>query len=177
MAPSAPGYDIATAVRHTSEDQLQSWKARMWIAIATQKHFVPGCGAIKLHMIMRAATNYKSPLETKRGLRFTHFGSNAVVKLDRTLHAVYTDQSGFEWQDFFVCSVDDLNRALGWLVDNIEATDLEYTAIVNTVSGWISRDETQLGLDVERKRSELEAAQSQDLTPVLKELEEKGKLE
>lgn len=169
------GHHYDEALRHTSGEQLRTWQARFLTVL--RGGGVPGCGHLKLLLIYMAAINYMSPAE-KAGLGrvVPHLGSNGLIKADRTLHSVLTDRHGIDHPDWQVCTVDDLLRALGYCIKMMDASDQEYKELVNTIAGWISRDETQLFKDVERKRAELDDAKNTDLSGIEQELKEKGKI-
>lgn len=139
--------------RMTAE-KLAIWETRAFTVIGYLKSSVPGCGGAILHMILRAALGHKGPAP---GLTWTsHLGENAMIDKDRRVLSRYTDDDGTEMGVRVVCTVDELNSALGWLMEAIYATDTEYKAIVAKINAWIARDETQIGLHVERQRAALD---------------------
>lgn len=144
------------------------WQAR-WIAACAQ---LPRDDRIFMLMLLCAIDARASG-----GVRAPRLGDNGMIKLDRTVWTRYTNARNQTTPAAVqICTVDQLNRHLGWMVEAISATDAEYRAIVDKVATWISRDETQLGLHVDRQVAATEEQRGTDLTPVLDELREKGKL-
>jgi hypothetical protein len=139
---------VADHIRH---DLRQLWETRAIFAL----RFAPGCpmDTSRLVAILVAALGPASVLgELKPGtIRLNALGDNAKITLERKVISRHVF-SGKDMGEREVCTVDDLNRGLGWIMKQIDATDEEYTTIVNKIAGWIARDESQIGLHVERMR-------------------------
>ena len=131
------------ALRHFKPSRLKDWDVRCFTAMAD----LPRGDRMALMMVLIAAMGSKAgPLRAPR------FGDNAIIKMDRTIWSRYTNKNNATTvEGVQIMTVDQLNHLLGWLVNAIDATDDEYKALVNTVNAWISRDETQLGLHVEKQ--------------------------
>lgn len=142
--------NIRNIVRQMSDAKLSRWDVRCFIAIGSLT--VDAEDRTLLSLILRAALGIKGP---GVGLTFVpHLGENAIINIRREVWSRYTDER--KDAPAMVCTVDELNHALGWLLEAIEATEQEYKAIVGVVNAWISRDDTQLGVHVERQRANLE---------------------
>lgn len=97
-------------------------------------------------------------------IRVPSLGDNSRIDKDRNLWSRFTDSDpadhrrAKDYGERMVCTVDDLNRGLGWLLRQIDATDAEYTELVNKINAWVARDETQVGIHAERMRDSLTPA-------------------
>lgn len=127
--------------------RLKDWDVRAFTAL----HALASGDRLALAMILISAMGSKAgPLRAPR------FGENAIITKERTIKTRYINARNFDCGAREVMTVDQLNRYLSWLINAIDATDEEYKAIVNLVNGWISRDETQIGLHVEKQRTGLD---------------------
>lgn len=153
--------DIIHTARHTTDAKLGTWPARCVMATADLPSDDRAIVLMLLCAVLGAATG---PLRSPR------FGANAIIKKGPppALWTQYTSYLGESAGPIKVLTVDQLNRYLGWLVKAIDATDDEYQAIVNKFASWISRDETQIGLHVERQRANLD--KSPDLSGVMEDV-------
>lgn len=163
--------------RELKREVAASWEARALLAAGRMSNPLPNP---VLLLILAAALG---PGAIGPGIRLTSFGNNAIIKKDRWLYSKVQFGQQTPLGDRYVdagehriCAVDDLNRALQWLSRTIDATDAEHLAIINKINGWIARDETQIGLHVERQRESLDTAKDIDLSDVEQELRDKGKL-
>lgn len=160
--------DVQDAWMRAKPAIRDTWQGR-WIAACAE---LPRGDRI-FNLMLLCAIDAKA----SGGARYPAFGDNALIKADRTVWTRYTNKDAYTTVNAVqLCTVDQLNKYLGWMMEAIHATDAEYTEIVNRVATWISRDETQIGLHVERQRAAVEAGKDEDLTPVFDELREKGKL-
>ncbi len=150
------------ALRHFKPERLKDWDTRAFYAL----HDLPSGDRVALAMILIAA------LGSKAGpLRAPRFGDNAVITKDRKIRTRYTDRNNRDCGERDVMTVDQCNMLLSWVLEAISATDAEYHAVVNTVNAWISRDETQMGLHIERQRSAIEEAPP-DVDAIMQDVQE-----
>ena len=136
------------ALRHFKPERLKDWDTRAFFAM----HDLPSGDRMALAMLLIAAMGTKAG----RGLRVPRFGDNGIITKERKIRTRYIDRRNVDCGERDVMTVDQCNHLLSWLMDAIQATDDDYKAIVNTVNAWISRDETQVGLHVERQRASIE---------------------
>lgn len=134
-------------LQHLKLDRLKAWEVRAIMATSE----LPRDDRMIVQMLLCAAIGAKTG-----PLRCPRFGINGMIDKGRNVWTQYTTPLGQDIGPTRVMSVDDLNRYLGWLVNAIDATEEEYKALVNTVSTWITRDETKIGLHVEQQRAALE---------------------
>lgn len=124
------------------------WDTRAFTAIAYSLN--PPIDRTIIHMLIRAAWGYKGPAPGQTW--YPHLGENAMIDKERQVWSrMFYDEKDVGVARI-VCSVDDLNATLGWLLSETSASDAEYTAVVNKFNAWIARDETQMGIHVERQR-------------------------
>lgn len=114
----------------------------------------PGCpGNVRiLRMVLFAAWGKNF---FKGAIVVPSFGDNAVIKLDRKVYTKFT-KDGETYKAGPICTVDELNAQLAWLIHELNSDDKERELIVNKINAWISRDETGLALHVEKMRSTLD---------------------
>lgn len=147
--PTVPN-NIFRVAESLKPEVAKAWPARALIALHSPE--VPGNKLILLMIILAAlGQNYVGAR-----VRVPRLGDNAVIKLDRKVYSQFTDTDG-DHGAIEVCTVDELNRQLGWLIREIGSDDAERELIVNKINAWIARDETGLALHVEKMRSTLDS--------------------
>jgi hypothetical protein len=142
--------DIFRVAQSLKPEVAKTWEARALIALHSPE--VPGNKLVFLMIILAALgqNHYHGRVRVPR------LGDNAMIKLDHKVYSQFTDADG-DHGTIEVCTVDALNRQLGWLIRELGSDDAEREAIVNKINAWISRDETGLALHVEKMRASLDS--------------------
>lgn len=144
--------DIRTAVNRTDPKVLQQWQARALVACAYMHKQFPH-EATTLALILTAALGREDRIPPGT-VRMRALGSDAQITKEGNVvsHKIL---KGVDLGVGVVCTISELNRGLGLILKMINATDAEYTLIVNKIASWISRDESTIGLHAEMMRETL----------------------
>lgn len=146
--------DLPTALSRLKPELLPKWETRAFTALGYLGTSCPLDSTILLLILLAAfgPGKIKSPAGT---IRVPALGDSAIIKLDGKLYSRFVDRAGKDHGVREVCTVSDLNRGLSWLIKEIDATDLERQGLLNIINSWVARDETALGVHVEKMRSTL----------------------
>lgn len=149
------GMDIHEAVERTTPETNATWYARSLVALRGLGLACP-MDRTRLALILLAAGGPTWDHIPPGQIRALALGDNAIITLDRKLKSKYI-QDGRDYGELEVCTVDELCRGLEWLLKQINGTDADYKAMTQKINSWISRDESNMGLHVERMREAMNA--------------------